>query len=314
MLSLPLPIVFNFVNPVNSFLLITSLLVSIAVLLRILSNPAGNVFQKQLTAKGNHPLVVNFLTYLLLAVVCIVFAVGVNWLVLPREFWLFSVLGGIAGACGNGFLVKALEKGELSVLGPINAYKSIVGLLVGMVLLKEMPNLWGILGIGLIIYGSYFVLDTTDEKFSWALLRKKEIQYRLWAMILTAIEAVFIKKIILASSPTIAFISWCWFGALFSFLLLLFYQLNIRAEIRRVEKGNISRYLLLVVCIGTMQFTTNYVFDHMPVAYALSLFQLSVIVSVLLGHRYFKETDIRKKLIGSAIMIAGSVVIILLKG
>jgi drug/metabolite transporter (DMT)-like permease len=51
----------------------------------------------------------------------------------------------------------------------------------------------------------------------------------------------------------------------------------------------------------------------MPVGYALSLFQLSTIVSVFFGHRFFNEQDIRKKLIGSAIMIAGSVIIILLK-
>ena len=68
---------------------------------------------------------------------------------------------------------------------------------------------------------------------------------------------------------------------------------------------------MLVACVGTMQFTTNYTFDHMPVGYALSLFQLSIIVSVILGHRIFKEMGIRKKLIGSAIMIIGSIVIIL---
>ncbi len=284
-----------------------------AVLLRILSNPVGNVVQKNLTAKGNHPLAVNFLTYFLLSVICILTAIGVQWQTLPREFWLYSILAGIAGASGNGFLVKALEKGALSVLGPINAYKSVVGIIVGIILLGEMPNVWGVLGIVLIIYGSYFVLDTTDEKFSWALLRKSEIQYRIWAMILTAIEAVLIKKIILASSPTIAFFSWCWFGAVFSFILLLVYRLNPAREIRKIGFAHAGSYTLLVACIGTMQFTTNYVFDHMSVGYALSLFQLSVIVSVLLGNRLFQETEIRKKMIGSVIMIAGSVIIILLK-
>ena len=292
--------------------LITTLLTSLAVLLRILSNPLGNVFQKQLTAKNNHPLLVNFLTYFLLSIICIVFASQVPWNDLPNQFWWYSVLGGIAGALGNGFLVKALQKGALSVLGPINAYKSIVGIIVGIFLLREIPGAWGVFGIALIIYGSYFVLDTAEERFSWALLKKKEIQYRIWAMILTAIEAVFVKKVILASSTTIAFISWCWFGAFFSMLLLLVYRLNIKKEIQQINTADMYKYLLLVLCVGTMQFTTNYAFEHMPVGYALALFQLSIIVSVLLGHRIFKESDIRKKLIGSAIMIAGSVVIILL--
>ena len=293
--------------------MIETVLTAVAVILRIVSNPLGNVFQKQLTAKGNHPLLVNFLTYFILSLLCVFIVISAGLPALSKQFWLFSVLGGIAGAVGNGFLVKALEKGDLSVLGPINSYKSVVGIIVGIFLLKEIPNRWGIVGIVLIMYGSYFVLDTTNERFSFALLKKKEIQYRIWAMVLTAIEAVFIKKIILASSATFAFISWCCFGAFFSFILLWVYRLPITVEVRKVKASFIHQYLLLVCCIGVMQFTTNYVFDHLPVGYALSLFQLSTIVSVLLGYTVFKEKDIRKKLIGSVIMIVGSAVIILMR-
>ncbi|HYO20914.1 MAG TPA: EamA family transporter [Flavisolibacter sp.] len=282
-------------------------------MLRVLSNPLGNVFQKQLTAKGTHPLLINFLTYLLLSIVCIFIALFTTWSALSGQFWLYSVLGGIAGALGNGFLVKALQKGDLSVLGPINSYKSVIGIIVGIFLLGEIPNFWGLVGIALIIWGSYFVLDTTEERFSFSLLRKTEIQFRIWAMILTAIEAVFVKKVIIASSATIAFISWCFFGAAFSALLLLIYRLRLKQEVRKISSAHLGRYLFLIVCVGTMQLTTNYVFDQMPVGYALSLFQLSTIVSVLLGYRIFKEKDIGKKLLGTAIMIIGSVVIILLK-
>lgn len=293
--------------------MIQTIFTSVAVLLRIISNPLANVFQKQLTARSNHPLMVNFLTYLLLGIACIFFMFNISWKQLPLDFWLYSLLGGMVGALGNGFLVKALEKGDLSVLGPINAYKAVVSILVGVFVLNEMPTFWGLFGVALIIYGSYFILDTTEERFSWALLKKSEIQFRIWAMILTAIEAVFVKKIIVASSTLTAFIGWCWFGTLFSFLLLIFYKVDILKEIKQARQS-LTKYILLIACVGIMQLTTNYAFDHMPVGYALALFQLSVIVSVILGHRVFSEKDIRKKLIGSAIMIAGSVLIILLKG
>ena len=288
-------------------------LTTIAVLLRIVSNPFGNVFQKQLTSKNNHPLIVNFLTYLLLSVFCIFAVSGVNWFQLSGQFWFYSVIGGIVGALGNGFLVRALQKGDLSILGPVNSYKSVVGVIMAIFLLGEIPNFIGIIGIMLIIYGSYFVLDTTEDRFSRDLFKRKEIQYRIAAMILTAIEAVFIKKIILNSSVMLAFVSWCWFGAIFAFLLLFIYRIDLKLEISRVNRPCIHKYAFLVVCVGTMQLTTNYSFDHMPVGYALSLFQLSTIVSVLLGYRLFNEQDIRKKLIGTIIMIAGSVVIILFK-
>jgi drug/metabolite transporter (DMT)-like permease len=293
--------------------LIEAFFLSGAVLLRILSNATGNVFQKQLTVSGNHPLLVNFLTYLLLSIVCFPVAISINWRALPDSFWYYSVLGGLIGALGNGFLVKALQKGDLSVLAPINSYKSVVSIIIGVFLLGEIPNGWGVLGIVLIIYGSYFVLDTTEERFSWTLLKKPEIRFRLWAMVLTAVEAVFVKKVVLASSTTIAFVSWCLFGAVFSGLLLFIYRLDIKNELSKISQTNRTQYAFLVACVGTMQFTTNYVFDHIPVGYALSLFQLSAIVSVFFGHRLFNEQAIRQKLIGSAIMITGSIVIILLK-
>jgi drug/metabolite transporter (DMT)-like permease len=290
-----------------------ALLISLAVLLRIFSNPLANVFQKKLTSQQNHPLVVNFLTYLLLSVVCLLFAPFATWHNLNRQFWIFSILVGLFGALGNGFLVKALKDGELSVLGPINSYKSVIGIIFGIFLLGEIPDICGITGVILIIFGSFFVLDSTEERFSLALLRKKEIQFRFLAMLFTAIEAVFIKKVILVSSTTISFFSWCWFGAVFSLLLLLIFRLDLKNELRIRHNKLLRHYALLIVCIGAMQYTTNYVFTHMPVGYALSLFQLSALVSILLGHKIFKEKGIRKKLLGSVIMIVGSLIIILLK-
>jgi drug/metabolite transporter (DMT)-like permease len=289
------------------------LLTSIAVLLRILSNPVANVFQKTLSVKGHHPLAVNFITYLGLSILCIPFALRVQWSELPSPFWIYAFLGAIVGSLGNGLLVMALQKGDLSVLGPINAYKSVVGIIAGIILLGEIPNWWGAVGTLLIIGGSYFVLDTTDERFSWALLGRKEIQYRLWAMLLTAIEAVFVKKVILASDVLTAFLAWCSLGAIFSFLLLCFNRQRLTRTAPATFTNHLVPFILLILCIGTTQLTTLYVLDHMPVGYALALFQLSTLISVFLGHRFFNEKDIGKKLLGAAIMMIGSVMIILLR-
>jgi uncharacterized membrane protein len=127
--------------------MIENMLVALAVLLRILSNPLGNVFQKKLTLQHNHPLLVKFLTYLILALLCSAsfLFTGPTLQSLSPQFWSYSVLSGMAGALGNGFLVKALQKGDLSVLGPVNSYKSVIGIIVGIFLLHEIPNIWGFL-------------------------------------------------------------------------------------------------------------------------------------------------------------------------
>ncbi|MFR5870384.1 MAG: EamA family transporter [Alistipes sp.] len=282
-------------------------LTAIAVLLRILSNPLANVFQKQLTERSEPPLKVNFITFLLLSAVCIVPATR-SRAALPKEFWVgarspaYSALTETASG-------KSVAKHHRCQTDQF--HKSVVGMIAGILLLGEIPGLWGVAGIALIVGGSYFVLDTLNEKFSPAILRRKDIRYRIWAMVLTAVEAVFIKKVILYASATTAFITWCWFGALFSLALAL---LAGRSQSPlRIRRKDFSRYVWLVLCIGTMQYTTNYVFDRMNVGYALALFQLSTIVSILLGYKIFREQAIGRKLLGAVIMIVGSVLIIFSK-
>jgi len=46
--------------------------------------------------------------------------------------------------------------------------------------------------------------------------------------------------------------------------------------------------------MGIMQMATNYSFAHMPVGYALALFQLSGIVSVGLGYAFSKNEIFEK--------------------
>lgn len=283
----------------------------IALIIRILVNPLANVFQKQLTQKSVSPLYINFTTYFLLSLGCFVLIFFIDWSVVTSTALFYAFIAGLLGAIGNGLLIKAFEKGDLSILGPINSYKSVVSLIFGIFILCEFPGLWGIGGIVLIILGSYFVLDTTKERFSWRLLKNKEIQYRVGAMVVAAIEATFIKKTILYSSVEFSFMTWCWFGAIFAFIIMKVFRVGMQTEITKIDSSLGLKFILLVVSIGLMQYTTNYVFENMIVGYALSLFQLSVIVSIFFGYKIFKETDIVKKLIGSCIMIAGSVLIIL---
>ena len=234
---------------------------------------------------------ITFLTYLFVTIICLPFIFTGDFLRNTIfDFWIYSFLMGACGAVGNAFLVKSLKNGELSVIGPINSYKSV---------------------IGLIFFGSYFILDTTQERFSLKLLKNKEIQYRFYSLLFCAIEAIIIKKVILLSSTADAFYSWCLFGAVFSVLLLVFEKIKIKEELEIIKNKNANHILKLVVCMGIMQYTTNYAFAHMNVGYALSLFQLSSVLSIVFGYKIFKEQNIIPRLAGSLIMIAGAVVIIL---
>ena len=268
---------------------------SIGILIRILSNSYLNVFQKILANKGQKSSVINMYTYLGICIFCIWFLKSFSLSLIP-----YAISMGFLGALSNYFIIKALSIGELSILAPINSYKPIVAMVFGILFLNEKPSLVAILSIILIIIGTYFILDIKKGN-----IQPKAILYRVLALIFSGIEAVVIKHIIILTSPLDCFIIWAIFGFLVSALFVVFSK----------NKPIIKSYkyqLMLIISVGIMQYSTNFVFARMNVAYALALFQMSTLLSVFLGANIFKETNLKRKIIGSIIMIIGAVILILL--
>ena len=271
------------------------LLTYIGILVRIFSNSYLNVFQKLLTNKGEKSSVVNFFTYLGLSGIGLFF---INNITFTPDILINVLIMGCLGALGNYFIIKALSIGELSTLAPINSYKPIVAMLIGIFYLKEIPSFPAIIGIFLIIGGTFFVLEVKGNT------NKAAVLYRVLALIFSGAEAVFIKKVILLSDITSAFFLWAFSGLIFSsiFVTLAGHKLKI---------SSYKYQLLLILAVGVMQYSTNFVFSKINVSYALALFQLSTLLSVFLGANIFKESGFIRKLAGSLIMVAGACIIIL---
>lgn len=281
-----------------------------AVFIRIVSNSLSNVYQKQLAQDGYNPSFINFIMYAGLTIVLFPVIVNTDYTNLSLTCWLYAVLGGLFGALGNSYLVKALKSGELSVLGPINAYKSVVAMVIGLFVLKEIPSGYGVISVFFIILGSYFVFDTQEEGFSVKLLKRADIRYRIYALIFTAIEALFIKEVINISGILMSFVFWCFWGMVFTGLIVL---KSGDMRLIAVKKSVLGKFGIIIILMGVMQLSTNYVFSNMYVGYGLALFQLSALVSVILGWKCFNEKNVIKKLAGTLIMVIGAAGIILLK-
>ena len=265
------------------------------ILVRIVSNSYINVFQKLLTNFGNKPTVINLYTYFGLMVLSLFLLpfVSIN---ISNTLLINFLLMGLLGALGNYFIIKALSLGELSSLTPINSYKPIVAMVIAFLYLKEVPSLSAIAGIMLIIAGTYILYQRGN-------VSNTAVLYRVLALIFSGTEAVFIKKIILLTNIPTSFILWSISGFIFSLILS-------GASKRCLKLHNIKYLPLLILSVAIMQYSTNYVFSKINVAYALALFQLSTLLSVFLGINIFHEKDMKRKLIASLIMIMGSVIII----
>lgn len=269
---------------------------TLGILIRILSNSYLNVFQKFLTNKNEHPSIINFYSYLGLTFVGLLIC---NHPIFTEEILINFLIMGFLGALGNYFIIKALSCGELSSLAPINSYKPIIAMIFGIFLLREIPGLQELIGILLILFGT---LILTKNKFIY----NKATLYRFLALIFSGTEAIFIKKVILLTNVQTSFFYW----AFASFIFATFFALISKHSIK-IKKENIKLQLALILLITLMQYSTNYVFSKINVAYALALFQLSTILSVFLGVNIFKEKNLLQKIIASSIMIMGAIILIL---
>ena len=278
----------------------------LALIFRIVSNPIANACQKKL-GEANSSLWVNFYVNLLMSIVCVIPAFLVNWRVYSAEFWCYVLGAGLFCSLGTVCLIKALYYGELSILGPLNSYKSVVGLISAFFLLGELPPLVSIFGIFLIVVGS-LILITPNKGNCLAKNLWLSIALRVLALVFTGFEASMLKKIILLSSPQISFILWCFSGLVFGSVFVAFCGKKFNFP----QKNDWKLYFLAAICLSVMQFSTNIVFSKMEVGPALALFQLSSVVNLFLGFKIFHEGDMIRKFIGTVIMIIGSVMILIL--
>jgi drug/metabolite transporter (DMT)-like permease len=279
------------------------------------ANPLSNVFQKQLTQRSGQPLLIIVATHGLLSALALPFLAGRPLGALGVGFWADILTAVVLAVAGYVFLWYALRSTDLSVLGPINAYKAVLGLILAVVLIGEVPTLFGLIGVGLIVAGSYFVIDRAPGQAHGSAFRQftrePGVQLRFAALICSATESVFLKRALILSSPITAFLVWTVLCFAVAAIGVGLRRSQVAAEVTRL-KSEWRTLLWLAATTGLMQLTTLWTFGQLQVGYALALFQLSTLVTVYLGHRYFQERNIRRRLLGSLVMVIGAMLIVTL--
>ncbi len=283
---------------------------------RVLASPIANVFQKQLARARTAPLFVVCATHALLSLPAVALIAAHPGMHVQPGFAASIAIAAALAVAGNSVLVKALEDGDLSVLGPINAFKAVLSMLLGVIFIGEVPTPAGVAGTLLIVAGSYFVVDTVPggqrrEALS-RFVGNPAIRLRFLALLLSATEAVFLKQAILLASPVPVFLMWSVLGFGFSALAIGALAPRRALDGLRGFPRQWRTFVWLAAAAGVMQLATLLAFGVMQVGYSLALFQLSALVSVFLGHRYFHERHMRRRLVGAVVMVAGAALIVAL--
>lgn len=287
------------------------------ILGRILSNPLTNVMQKKLTNRQVGAFFIVLSAYTLLAMLGGFAVIFIPVAGLGFHFWSSILLASTLDAAGNVFSVKSLQEIELSVFGPLNAYKPVVATVTAALLLQEYPSWVGLAGILIVIAGS--VLLHYEPRLSWKetgikkMFRSRGFWYRLTAIVLYSISVVYLKESIMDSSPVITLVFWSILGwlslVLLTFLLGLIKKMNFRKNYQLIKIEKEAFFGMAFFFLVTQLFTLL-VFEKKFLGYSLAIFQLSALLNIFLGYRIFREKNISFKLIGTLVMVVGVLLII----
>ncbi len=281
---------------------------------RVIFASFANVLQKKLAIQNHHPLFIVMASYALLSIISLPILLSLPIVHLSEYFWVNIIIAALLDMAGTLFLVFSLSKTDLSIFGPLNAYKIVISMLLAMVFLSEIPSSQGFLGISIIITGSFFLMQgttkTTNQQSLFMLFTNRGVQYRFLSILLFSTGTLPLKNAVMEGQALTTTIFWCLIG--FPLAILSYFLFNKREEQSFFQQAKpvLPELTYLAITLFLMQYLTMIVLSKLLIAYSLALFQFSMVLQVFLGYRVFKEKNIKSRLIACLIMSIGSLLVL----
>ncbi|HLD00842.1 MAG TPA: GRP family sugar transporter [Candidatus Nanoarchaeia archaeon] len=231
--------------------------------------------------------------------------------VLGRHFWLALIYTGISVSITNLLMMKALKNSDLSKVSPIVAFSPLFLLFLSPLILGEFPTTYGLIGVILIVVGSY-LLNLKKMAIGYfyplkSLFKEKGTRMMLIVAFLWAIGSTIDKIGVQNSSPFF----WAMSTNLVSSMILLPIMLHQSSNSKVEIINNIWSLAPVGFFLAIASFFQMTAITLTKVVYVISIKRISVIMSVISGWIIFKEDGIKERLIASVIMVLGVIFILL---
>ena len=268
---------------------------------------------------------------------------GIFLLVLSLA-WGIPVLGpdflyAVGATCainvlGTTLAFRALKSTDISLAVPMLSFTPLFLVVTAFVMLNEIPSLAGMAGIVIIVAGSY-ILNTAAEHTSLldpfrAMASHPGILAMFFVAFLYAIAIGFDKMVVLNSD--IVFGSAVVFSILGSAFLVIFILKSamhrsdlpapaatapapVQAQPVQNTSGSprdiLAAGILIAIFLTIESVAINAAYLDQIVPYVSAIKRMSIIITVLYGTLVFRESGIRQRVSGAALMVFGVVLILL---
>ncbi|MEK7123104.1 MAG: DMT family transporter [Patescibacteria group bacterium] len=225
---------------------------------------------------------------------------------LPWQFWWpLLIIWFVLYPIQTYFLYRGLREGELSQTAPMIALLPVFNVVSSFFLLRERPSLLWLIGMGIIVLGTYLLL-TDGAKKDHGQKINKAVLYTIIATLCVAIGSTLDKISINASTPV--FYS---FANTFGASVVLYALMHIYGQREDIPK--IVQRLWPFMLLGIFQallFTAKvFAFSYGPTSYVLAVMASSFLFTALIGMLVMKERVSSKKVFSLCLFVVGILLI-----
>lgn len=235
---------------------------------------------------------------------------------IPRMDWLFAL--GVLGSAGLNAAAhlastRALKLADVSLVTPLLIFSPVFTVLLSALFLGEIPSARGVLGVGLVLIGAYWLNYRPGT--NWfaplqSLALTPTVTLVLLAGLLWAITPLFEKTAILHTTPESPRLAAFAVDALLAAMLTPAIMARGRAAIEKLLLHR-REFFLAGFIAGVAPVLGYTAFSLGFVGYVTTLFKLSTLMTLLWSFVFLKEQGLSQRLPASAIMVAGAILITL---
>ncbi len=278
-------------------------------ILNPIADAARNVFSKKASSNID-PLIISWTNNLLPLLFFFPFIFFID-LKFNTEFYEAVIISGLINVTAVILYHRAISKGDISLVVPMISFTPLFLLITSPVIVGEFPDIYGLIGIILIVGGSYLININlkTEGIFSplKSLLKHKGTRYMFIVSFIWSISANF-DKLGIESSSVYQYI---FFVNLFVFSGVTIFTIakgKLNFSSIKLERKNLFFLSLMTVLTYFFHMTA---LSLTLVAYVVALKRTAGMITVLFGFFFLKEVNLRSRLLGSIIMFIGILFIVI---
>ncbi len=227
----------------------------------------------------------------------------IGWLVLVMPLEVFAI----------SIYMKALKTSPLSLVAPFTSLSPVFLFFISYFLLGEVPHLLGVVGVFLVVAGSFYLNsgDSTGKgRAPWDVYRDPGVRCMLLATLTFAFTAPISKKIFLLS-PTVSLIALYSLLSSLTLILYLFFRQGFKPFRALADRPYRYWPMALFDAVG---YWSNFAgMRQTDVSYFIAIKRTSLFFAILYGGILFKEKDLRGRLFGGVLMLLGILLIALFR-